>query len=131
VPIKFASPVEVVGLSASVIAASAVGGLVAPLREHLLIDLEVNAENHFTAMERDSEVAHGSNFADLQAVDVALPRLVSIPIAGSGELGIDLRWKRFAAGFPIYEDALITISAMYRTISTAELVRLRGENSTD
>lgn len=125
--IPFQWPVEVVGLHVNVIANSAeAGGLIAPTIEALLCDLSVNEGRKFTSAVRDSDLAAGSSFADLQALGLLAPRVISIPLGGPSELAFELRWKRWIAGAPIYEDALITISALFRRIELAELHRLRA-----
>jgi hypothetical protein len=75
---------------------------------------------------RDSNVAAGSGFCDLGAIGYQAPRSVSIPLAGPSELGIELRWKRWT-GAVLYDDALVSISAIYRRCTPEEIARLQAE----
>jgi hypothetical protein len=122
--IPFAWPVEVVGITSSVIANDATQ-LVTPVVADLLVDLTVNEQRRYTSAARDSDIASGSTFADLAALDLMAPRVLSIPMGGTSELGFELRWKRFTAGAAIYRDALVTISAFYRRVTLPELDELR------
>jgi hypothetical protein len=119
--IDFNRPVEIVSLYVSCIRATIVGGaLLVPTVDDLLADLTVNEGRRFTGTTKDSDVAQSSGFADLGALHVLTPRVLSIPIRGAGELGLELRWKRFTAGSPFYEGALVAVSALYRFVSEAE-----------
>ena len=123
----FQWPAEIVALHVDVIPGSSNGGaLVAPTVADLLCDLSVNEGRKYCSTARDSDLAPGSSFASLAALSILAPRVISIPLAATSELAFELRWKRFTAGAPLYEDALVTISALYRRITVEELARLRA-----
>lgn len=124
--IPFAWPAEVRGFHVSVIQNSTVGGLLVPGINDFLVDLSVNEGRRYTSNVRDSNVAAGSGFCDLGAIGYQAPRGVSIPLAGPSEIGLELRWKRWT-GAAIYEDALISISALYRRCTPEEVARLQAE----
>lgn len=125
--IPFQWPAEIVALHVDVIPGSSIGGaLVAPTVADLLCDLSVNEGRKYCSTARDSDLAPGSSFASLAALSILAPRVISIPLAATSELSFELRWKRFVAGAPLYEDALVTISALYRRITVEELARLRA-----
>lgn len=124
--IPFPWPAEVRGFHVSVIQNSAVGGLLIPTVNDLLIDLSVNEGRTYTSTVRDSSAAQGSGFADLAAIGYQAPRSVSIPLAASSELGIELRWKRWT-GAALYEDARVSISALFRRATPEEIARLQAE----
>jgi hypothetical protein len=124
--IPFQWPAEIRGFHLSVIANSAIGGLVQPTIADILVDLSVNEGRRYTSTVRDSNAAAGSGFCDLGAIGFQAPRSVSIPLAAPSELGIELRWKRWT-GAVIYDDALVSISALYRRCTAEEIARLQAE----
>lgn len=119
--IPFQWPVVIQATKISVIAGSAAGGLVAPTLDALVMALSVSEEKSFTSSARDDGASDlGELYADAVALDVAqAPRNLQIVLATPGELGIYVRWKRWT-GSAIYEDAIVTVSALYRRCSPQE-----------
>lgn len=126
--LRFYWPVQIVGMKLSCIAATAVGGLVAPTLDHLLLSLGTNETTLYTSTDREGDITSAESYADASALDLDGLCYHSIVLAGPGEIGLEARWKRFAAGVPIYEDALISVTARFRRISEATARALIAEH---
>lgn len=116
--IGFNWPVDIVGLLFTVINSSdnAQGSAwLVPAHADLVCSLAVSNEKVYTSVSENSDVTTTQDFSDLRALDVVAGlRVTRIIIAGPGELGFNLRWKRTQIGAQRTLSALISASVMYR-----------------
>lgn len=114
IPVRFPRPVRVVGMYPSVIAGSAVGGLVAPSCDAILAVVSSNQRDRFTnRLEDVSSAGYGEAYVTLSALGTSQlqgNRLMNIELKeASPQLDLGFRWKRWS-GSPIYEDAIIHVA---------------------
>lgn len=113
IPLSFKKPVKIVGFYPSVIQGSAVGGLLLPTLDDILVLLDANEERRFTnRLEQTAAAATGAGFVTLGALGSArAQRFLDLKLRNAApDIGVQFRWKRDPTGGPWYEDAMIGLA---------------------
>lgn len=119
--LRWMRPIVLVGLYFSVIEASD-DSLATPTLDDLLVSLGANESEQYTANVRSDALDLGdSEWADASALHWARAgRAMALALDGPSELFLSFRWKRPSVDSPIYNAALITVSAAYRVAEVAK-----------
>lgn len=113
IPLSFKKPVQIVGFYPSVIQGSAVGGLLLPTLDDILVLIDANEERRFTnRLEQTTAAATGAGFVTLGALGAArAQRFLNLKLRNAApDIGVQFRWKRDPTGGAIYEDALVGLA---------------------
>lgn len=110
IPLTFPKPALVVGCKATVVRASAAGGLLIPTTEDILVLLDLDNQRRFTSEGQSTAANSTSQFVNLSALDTDHRDLMIEASAAKPVFGATFAWWRFLTGTPYYEDALIAIS---------------------
>jgi hypothetical protein len=112
VPMNLPYTCKIVGLKATVIQASFVGGgLLIPDADDLLVSFDLNEERRFTSTKRTNFLGQSPNsFVTLSAMDLRERFLMIIAEGATPDLGFEVAWKNFTSGTPRYEDAHVSIA---------------------
>ncbi len=121
IPLRWNRPIEIIGMYAAVRQASAVGGLLVPTVDDVLVALSANQEDRFTnCLEDTGQTAQAESFVTLGALSVAVPRLTRIMLTnGTPQVDVAFRWKAHnVIATPSFENAMISLSFYCRYISS-------------
>lgn len=121
VPVRFGRPVELMGLKASVLPKLPLAGnLVIPTVEDFDILLQTDNQDTWTKTLKESGGAGG--FVPLSHLTIDTPRLLRIvPVGDAPDFTFQFQWAQFIdPSHPLYESAIIRLSAIARYISKDE-----------
>jgi len=116
IPLRWNRPVEILGFYASVRQASAVGGLILPTPDDVVVALSANQENRFTnRLEDAAATGQAESFVTLAALSVQVPRLTRIQLRNaSPQIDVAFRWKTNVPATPTFEDASVSLAFFCR-----------------
>lgn len=112
IPLRWNRPVMIVGMYASVLQNSAVGGLLIPSTDAITVELSANQEDRFTnRLEDTAATGLVSSFVTLEALSVQVPRLTEIRLENAApQVDVAFRWKTNNPASPTYEDAYCSLA---------------------
>jgi hypothetical protein len=112
VPLNFPYPGVLLGVKCTVVQNTDVGGgLFVPTTDDIKLSLDINEERRFTRTVRTNVVGQSpTSFVTLSAMDLR-ERFLALQLMGATpDVGLEVRWKRFTAGTPLFEDALVSLA---------------------
>jgi hypothetical protein len=123
VPLNMPYTCTIVGLKATVIQASFVGGgLLVATADDLLASIDLNDDRRFTATKRTNFQGQSPNsFVTLSALDLRERYLLIEAAGATPDFGMEVQWKNFVAGAPIYEDAWVSIALYIQRVGESGL----------
>jgi hypothetical protein len=122
VPLNFPYPGVIVGLKATVIQASSVGGLLVASPDDLKLSIDLNGDRRFTRTVRTNVTGQDpTSFVTLSALDVR-ERYLMIQLRDKNpDINLEVQWKRFISGTPLYEDALVSLALFIQREGESEV----------
>lgn len=109
VSMPFPGPCKIVGMYPSIIANSS--GLVNATLDDVMVLLDFNQERRYTSqLGQTTQAQRAQGFVTLNALNT-LYRDLDIEVTNSRPvMDVQMRWKRFIQGTPIYNDALVYLA---------------------
>ncbi len=117
VPVRFSSPLEILGIKATVIPVLPLaGGFPSPTLEDIDVLFEQDENKRFTAQTNDSGRTVGG-YVPLAHLVTDANRLLRIqPGVEAPDLQFTFAWRQFVLGTPYYQGAIISLSLLYRRL---------------
>jgi hypothetical protein len=113
IPLRWNRPVLIVGMYASVLQNSTVGGgLLIPSTDAITVEISANQEDRFTnRLEDTAATGLVTSFVTLEALSVQTPRLTEIRLENAApQVDVAFRWKTNNPASPTYEDAYCSLA---------------------
>lgn len=112
IPLRWNRPVMIVGMYASVVQNSQIGGLLIPTTDDITCEISANQEDRFTnRLEDTAATGLVTSFVTLEALSVQVPRLQEIRLENAApQIDVAFRWKTNNPAAVTYEDAYCSLA---------------------
>ena len=111
IPLVFPAPCRIVGLYPSLTLNAAVGGLIIPSLDDIMVYFDMNQQRRYTnQIGQTTQAARQGGYVTLNSLNTLFRDLNVVVDNSRPEAGFQFRWKRFVQGTPIYPDFIVSLA---------------------